>query len=754
MSSLPMSSTTSTCLKDVPVILFKLATEELNHRYKACLALGSQPFIANTQWLPQCTDACEQVFKLSTLSSGKQQMGFCNTIGQNIAKAFPEQLRIGKKRVAAVSTRVLLLYDEYRRARTAYQRAAEKYLRMVGDCEGLVRSRVKAVAEAEVQAESAPPPVKDDTFMNRSMTKLLSKIAPEKKLEEQSRDQLRELDSAEKALSISSKVLGGMRSDLIKEIRKALVELEELEGIRLGIMSEGLSRFCLALDLQVQQQDRVVTEALAKALQLDCTAEASFLVSELGRDKSSRSSPSGKAGSTSSDSEDDSTQGSELDTLFWQVERLGEAMDFFRGLIKRTASALLEVAEAQASFASGAHRSLERHGFARNVSAQWSYASDYVADAAEEASRPSTDTISAAIGAVGASTMALVGTPRSAELLCRFESPSVRFGWEAVVGVLGNAADVEQRTSEVAAEEVCQQMSLVYQRLEIGRKELLDKLAVHRRGVEGARQEVRQLRAKAVKTRATLLERRATLSQVKEVLDADLQALQAQQAMQAMQGPGQVGAQVQAQVQAQMQAQVQALAAGEGGQGGQEEAGRSSLTRDSGADSLHSVEAAAAAWGLEASATTLSGTEEGAGIIGGTGAGTGTDSVSVTPMRENVRRNSIFRKGGLKQVVGFETPSDRFLRIQSQVGALEADLETISSTLRIAEKTLVSTADLARMEVSGVFDATQEFLGSDLNTVKNATECLLNWRSEALGVMRTHARHVKQAFEAVDLPSD
>jgi hypothetical protein len=31
----------STCLKDVPVTLFKLATEELSNRYKACLAVSA-----------------------------------------------------------------------------------------------------------------------------------------------------------------------------------------------------------------------------------------------------------------------------------------------------------------------------------------------------------------------------------------------------------------------------------------------------------------------------------------------------------------------------------------------------------------------------------------------------------------------------------------------------------------------------------------------------------------------------------------
>lgn len=655
------------------------------------LQIGAQNFLSGqSQWLPTCNVALESIFKMTTSANGKQLVGFSSNISQNISKTFPEQVKASKRRVLALSTKIATQVDEYKKAKLQHTKNLEKYQKMVVDTEAAIKSRTAASeAEARLSVDKEPTLVKDDNFMNRSLTKMLSKIAPEKKLDERCRDMVRELDTHERALGATSKRLTLMRMELITDVTKSMCELEELETQRLQIMKEGLSRYCLAAELIANQQHEIITNVLERTNKLDANDEAVALMKEVDR-PSNIPSP-GKRRTDGSDSEEEPDTGSELIVLFSKVEKLGDAMEYFRALVTRSTNALLEVSESEGNFGRTTQRVLDRHGYTRNSAAQWVYAADYsnipmLAESTPMKSAP----LSAAIGAVGATTMALTGNLRSAEFLSRFESPTTKIGWELVVCSVGNNSDLQLRSSEVSAEEVCQQLDLVTQRLEIGRKELMEKLSRNSKMVENAKLEIKKLNLKLTKCKATLRERRDTVKQVKEVILSDSM------------------------------------------------------------DNNDSATAAAAA--QDVASRDYIGSPESASVLDEAAPVTSSSAADSSFLSQ--RKTSLFRKGGLKQVVGLETQADRVSRIEKQVSALEEEERELTEALVVAEAALVSVTTVAKTEVLPVFDATREFLSTDLVTIKNAIECLMNWKSEALASSRNFNRHAKQAYDEIDVSKD
>ena len=648
---------------------------------------------------------------MTTSTNGKQLVGFSSNLSQNISRTFPEQVKTGKRRVTNLSIRIAGLVDEYKKNKQSHSKILEKYIRIVQDTEVAIKSRS---TESDARTFSADKEsqvavvVKDDNFMNRSLTKMLSKIAPEKKLDEKCRDMIREVDTIERSLIASSKRLIIQRSDLLLEISKAMGELEELEAQRLAFMKEGLSRFCLAADLIASQQNETITSVLERTNKLDSNEEAMHLMTEIDR-PTNLNTPTKRRTDSSSDSEDDNDTNNELIILFGKAEKLGDAMEYFRTLVTRTATSLLEVSEAEENYARSAHKVLDRHGYSRNTAAQWVYAADYshiqiVAEAAPMKSAP----LSAAIGAVGATTLALAGGLRSAEFLSRFESPLTKSGWELVISCIGNSSDLQMRSSEVAGEEVCQQLELVTQRLEIGRRELVEKLAQNSKMVEKAKQEIKTLSAKLLKCQTVLRERRGTVMQVKEVILSDTPDTNAN-----------------SNTLSSSASELTAISA-------QDMSGK---IEDAGSPETHSV--------LN---TTLD-------------ESTATSTTVTVPTQENTstvprKQTSLFRKGGLKQVVGLETQADRVARIEKQVMVLEEEERELTESLATAEQTLLQVTTVAKTQVLPVFDATREFLSTDLVTIKNAIECLMSWKSDALASCKNFNRHAKHAHEEIEVSKD
>lgn len=643
---------------------------------------------------------------MTTTSSGKQLVGHSSNLSQNISKTFPEHVRLGKKRVGAIASKIANQVDEYKKAKALHAKNYEKYLRLAADTEAAIKSRVAANdAEARNSGEKEPQVVQGDNFMNRSLNKMLSKIAPEKKLDDKCKDMVRELDLNERAVVASNKKLIVMRGDLLNEISKTMVELEELEAQRLALMKEGLSRFCLAADLIANQQGEVIASVLERTDRLVAVDEAALLMREIDRPVNAPNNSPLKKRSDSSDTEgEDPDTSAELTVLFSKAEKLGEAIDYFRSLVVRATNSMLEVAEADATYSRSAQKVLDRHGYCRNAAAHWVYAADYssipmLAEVVPMKSAP----LSAAIGAVGATTLSLTSNLRSAEFLSRFESPDTKAGWEHVVDCLGNFSDLQMRTSEVVGDEVCQQLELVTQRLEIGRKELTEKLAQNTKMVDSARQEVKKVSVKLTKCQALLRERRDTVKQVKDILIVDSMDTSA-----STDTPSTAAAAV--------------------------------LSTTGPQDNTNDRDTV--------------GSPESTSVLGST---LDEPLASPAPLAAGdsySRKQGIFRKGGLKQVVGLETQADRVSRIEKQVFTLEEEERDLLEALATAEQALLSVLSIAKAQVLPIFDATREFISTDLVTVKSTIKALMNWKSEALTSSRNANRLAKTAHDELNLTKD
>jgi hypothetical protein len=132
-------------------------------------------------------------------------------------------------------------------------------------------------------------PTQDSSgFMNRSLTKMLSKIAPppgtgEKKLQDKCRDLLRELDVTETSVTANTRRLNICRTELLFEINKAVREIEEIESGRTILLKEGLSRFHIAQDLCLEKQNESVQHLQANSLVFSPAEDLKTLLKEVDR---------------------------------------------------------------------------------------------------------------------------------------------------------------------------------------------------------------------------------------------------------------------------------------------------------------------------------------------------------------------------------------------------------------------------------------------------------------------------------------
>jgi hypothetical protein len=94
----------------------------------------------------------------------------------------------------------------------------------------------------------------------------------------------------------------------------------------------------------------------------------------------------------------------------------------------------------------------------------------------------------------------------------------MRSGWESFVKAFAASSEVHQRTAEVFSDEVCQRLDLVQKRVELGRRELADKLSVNSKRHEAAHSNHEKITGKLSKLQALLKERRVTWKAAKDRL--------------------------------------------------------------------------------------------------------------------------------------------------------------------------------------------------------------------------------------------
>ena len=445
------------------------------------------------EWLPNYISLWDNSYKSLSALGGKQHTTLSSSLTQNISKKYPDFVKANKKRLAAMSSKIAGLIDDLKKAKQVHNKNVEKYQKMIQEAESAIRARGGVTDSSldqrttSVSAEVEPTKeTKDNGFMNRSLNKMLSKIAPEKKSQEKIKDLLKEIEVAENSLVLNVQRINNMRLELTTEIGKALNEIEELESARLTLMKDGLSKVCLAVDLLVDKENEASELIASQITKINSKEELSNAVlKELDklvalavgskRKECEEEGPSAVAAASF-----------ELVELLATAEKVTDAMDYLKQLAVKVTNGLLDIADVERVYSKNAVKVLERHGFTSN-------------------GEVSPLTRSGASNSSGCS-----------EALQQLESPLLAAGWQCVVRSLSCIAESHLRTSETLTEEICQKLDSVQKQVDLGRKELVDLLNNNSKKYETAHSSLEKVLVKLSKVQAFLKERRSTLKAAKE----------------------------------------------------------------------------------------------------------------------------------------------------------------------------------------------------------------------------------------------
>jgi hypothetical protein len=307
---------------------------------------------------------------------------------------------------------------------------------------------------------------------------MLGKSLPnEKKLIEKCRDAIAEFDANEKYIQSSYQKLLDSHSSLESDIKKALVELNNVEISRYLLMKEGLSRLFLAQDLLIERLNETYTIILG---QLDTIRYQSVLPEVLSM-----------ITMLNSDS-----HGGDDDTILANYQYMGEKLldmiEFFKNLAAFVKIFINDLVDASRIYTKSTQKTLDKHGFSK-------------------AAAPGTNHMRAAA-------MAAVNlySTLCADVLSSNESPSMRLVWEAIVRAFGGFAEMHSKLAELLTDRVSQPMDAILKDLEDNRKELNEKLSFHGKRVAAGHANVNRIHQKITKVKKDIHDRKSQVKKARE----------------------------------------------------------------------------------------------------------------------------------------------------------------------------------------------------------------------------------------------
>lgn len=282
-------------------------------------------------------------------------MAVSSALCHEIVKNFSEHMKLTKKKIQSILSKISGMVDEYKKGRIIYHKNLEKYHRVIGEFEATLKLKEKEDADTTTNSDLVYQNIPDNNsgnkVMNRSLTKMLAKMTQgDKNFSEKCKEQIKELETTEAQLAASNRRLNYNRSEIVSEISRAYSELEEVETSRVTILRDGLLKFSQSnKDLVVEKKQNLlipIKEQLApldvasefnKFLQVDAVEpQASLSLTLL---HSLKSSGGGGTGVVKG-----------LEIVNAKIERLCEGMEYLKLIVGRMCTVVKEIAEVIINF--------------------------------------------------------------------------------------------------------------------------------------------------------------------------------------------------------------------------------------------------------------------------------------------------------------------------------------------------------------------------------------------------------------------
>lgn len=725
-------------MAELPPSSFRVVSNEASDKLKVCFALsgftedfaevesvlgksliklGSQSFMTTkSDCLPNSVVAWELLFKILTTSSGKQQCTFSTNLQQNICKMLPEASKSYKRKLQVVLTKILGIIDDLKKAKSALSKSIERYGRLAHDTEAAVRSRDNY--------QDTDPKTDDDSFVNRSINKMFSKITPnEKYLVERCRELVKEMLTVEDQISSQIQLYNDARQNMLSEIIVSFKEVEVLEGNRLGTMRDALQKLILAFSVDIETRGERFASIKEQLGDGYAAVEYSKIISEIeiinnksypaltsGLDVSKISEKHGDY----SDSEDSLVDRSQdVERVFGKIDKLIDVLNSLRALGSRGSTLLAEVAENEKQYCKGVKKMMSKHAFpAANSEGDWG-------SGFSPTEERSTD-------------FGFIDIPSTREPACqvlsRLESPSSRAAWMCAVTTISGLVGLHYKTALTYTDGVCRRIHELNHNIDMIRKDLQDKRSFNTKMIETAQTNSNKTHAKLSKLQILLKERKSTLKKAKESNSTDAKHSGRNTTGRAGSGTYDIPPLSENATDATM-----------------------SDLSDRESDQLDHVPS------LGAHVTsTRAESDDGSyrtsleASDGGLGHEPTNKKRPSGMMQGFENLSSTLRGKKLTEVVGLETPASRISRIEKQVSSLEREEQQLIGSVRATTGAEASIVDLALSELEQILSATEIKLSSCMEALYNELESVIYSGVSALEQAQILVEQLRASVDRID----
>lgn len=640
-------------------------------------------------------DLIQKTLIQSTL---KHHQTFSQQLLTNSSKLFREIFKSYPQSIQQKMTYCLSLVEELKRAKTAHTKNLDKYARLIRDTESQLRARENIIAANNILTNESPTngsdvpttstdsinngdttpttpstsSVKEDRFMGRSFSKMLSKMSgsstvsnsttgtastqnpAEKKIEERCKELFKEIDIAERQLSANADSLTHYRNELLNTARRTIQELFETEFGRLSAFKDGLSSFMIHYETVVSslfdsfsvissQFSQILTEPDMPPLMNYLTGSALLL--------DTTSCPSLQFITTSPEvHENFNTEKTELMSWYIKISRLTDAYELIITLTSRASSLLDEVNDTDVTYYKGFQSLFDKNGFQRQPNDTNNYY-------ALSKFNPLTST-----------------SNTCGQLLSSLELPTMKKTFESFLQTITRLNDVITKTGESLKEEVLPQCARILKTLGNGKKEVQDKMTNVIKKLDTSFATLSKNRVELKKLKALLRERRLTVKAAREEVN----------------GPST------------STGSIVPNASNDN---------RDSMNNNSDAtDALRLTNQGIAEPAI--SNDTVGTTEE------------NNDELTAGTRRQSSILGATLSTVKLKQAVGFESASDRLVRIENQITSLEDKEVELTARCDVLYKTLLNDITTTRSDLEALFTSYTDTLVTTLRDIKGVFDLL------------------------------
>ena len=354
--------------EDIPLTYILYTITECKERYHACNVLGlfieeladleillgnkltkvgSRLDFSKVEWLTEFSICWDSIFRTVTSVKGNLHHSLAATLSSNLGKPFPDHAKINNKKLVALSEKITIKYDELKRAKTAYNKSYEKYVRSFRETEATISSRDAAIVEQQTQSSNQGEVVQGG--QTNYITNLFNKMAPNadytKKLNDRCIELIRNLNTNERDLSNTVIKLQEYQDNLINEIKLGIQDVIDLDLFRIQFTSEGIHRLNLAEDLLLQRMAEATTLLGEKIDSVDVDKEISIWLQVVD------SSDQGKKDLSQNDSSD----------LFAKVEKLLESLEYLRGMSSKAMILFNDLSDIEKGYCKGILKAHDKH---------------------------------------------------------------------------------------------------------------------------------------------------------------------------------------------------------------------------------------------------------------------------------------------------------------------------------------------------------------------------------------------------------